>query len=153
YTGELINHASPALAADGTIYFGCHDHRLYALTPDGKLKWRFVTERPISSSPAVAADGTIYFWSQDKNCYALFPDGSLKWKLPTDSPATSSPAITEEGEIILCNQNRTVLALDEQNGGPAASMWPMMLSNARRNGRMACERTHRKEPGHSVEGL
>jgi outer membrane protein assembly factor BamB len=150
YTGELISHASPAIAADGTIYFGCQDHRLYALTPDGKLKWRFVTERPISSSPAVAADGTIYFWSQDKHCYALCPDGSLKWKLPTDSPATSSPAITEEGEVIICNQNRTVLALDEQNGGPAHSAWPMMLANVRRNGRMSGASPGRKRPGQAA---
>jgi outer membrane protein assembly factor BamB len=152
YTGEPINHASAALAGDGTIYFGCHDHRLYALTPGKKLKWRFVTERPISSSPAVAADGTIYFWSQDKNCYALRPDGSLKWKLLADTPATSSPAITEGGEVIICNQNRNVLALDEQNGGPATSTWPMMLANARRNGRVADERSRRREAEHSVGG-
>lgn len=153
YTGELISQASPAIAADGTIYFGCQDHRLYALTPDGKLKWRFATERPISSSPAVAVDGTIYFWSQDKNCYALCPDGSLKWKLPTDSPVTSSSAITEEGEVIICNQNRTVLALDEQNGGPAHSPWPMMLANVRRNGRMAGGRFRKKRPGQQAGSL
>lgn len=136
YVGEMIRHASPAEAADGTIYFGCCDHCLYALTSTGRLKWKFMTERPVSSSPAVAANGTIYFSSQDKHFYALYPDGRLKWTLQTDGPLTTSPAITEEGDTIICNQNRCVMSLDEQNGGPALSGWPQLLGNPRRNGRI-----------------
>lgn len=135
YAGEMIRHASPAVATDGTIYFGCCDHCFYALTSTGRLKWKFITERPVSSSPAVAANGTIYFSSQDKHFYALYPDGRLKWTLQTDSPLTTSPAITEEGDVIICNQNRCVMSLAEQNGGTAIFGWPQLLGNSRRNGR------------------
>ena len=31
----------PAVGADGTIYFGTFDHRLWALNPDGSRKWLF----------------------------------------------------------------------------------------------------------------
>lgn len=134
HTGAIIHQCSPAIAGDGTIYFGSWDHCLYALSSDGRLKWKFSTERPISSSPAVAADGTIYFGSQDRRYYALHPDSSLKWELRTDGPVMSSPAITDEGDVVVCTHNRSILALDEQNGGPAMSCWPMLLGGARRNG-------------------
>ncbi len=134
HAGAIIHQCSPAIAADGTIYFGSWDRCLYALSSDGRLKWKFATERPISSSPAVAADGTIYFGSQDHRHYALHPDGSLKWELRTDGPATSSPAVTDEGDVVISTHNRSILALDEQNGGPALSSWPMLLGSARRNG-------------------
>ncbi len=134
-TEAIIHQCSPAIAADGTIYFGSWDHCLYALSSDGRLKWKFGAERPISSSPAVAADGTIYFGSEDRRYYALHPDGGLKWELRTDSPVLSSPAITDEGNVVICTHNRSILALDEQNGGPAISGWPMLLGGACRNGR------------------
>src|SRR5581483_9344756 len=138
------NQSSPSIAADGTICVGCWDHCLHAISSEGLSKWKFHTERPVSSSAAIAADGTIYFSSQDAHCYALHPDGSLKWKLRTDSPMTSSPAITDAGDVVICNQNRSVLVLDEQNGGPASSAWPMLLGNARHNGRMEEGRIRRK---------
>lgn len=134
HSGAIIHQCSPAIATDGTIYFGSWDECLYALSSDGRLKWKFAAERPISSSPAVAADGTIYFGSQDHRYYALHPDGSLKWELRTDGPAISSPAVTDEGDVMISTHNRSILALAEQNGGPAMSGWPMFLGGARRNG-------------------
>ena len=35
--------ASPAIDADGTIYFGSEDKKVYAINPDGTKKWEFVT--------------------------------------------------------------------------------------------------------------
>jgi len=87
------------------------------------------------SSPAVAGDGTIYFGSQDYHYYSLQADGNLKWKLRTGSPVMPSPAITDEGDVVICTHNRSILALDEQNGGPAISGWSMLLGSARRNRR------------------
>ena len=68
--------SSPAIGADGTIYFGSHDKNFYALKPDGTIRWTFATGGQIISSPAIGADGTIYFTSTDGNLYALNPDGS-----------------------------------------------------------------------------
>src|SRR5689334_11597942 len=45
--------SSPAVGADGTIYFGGRDRRLYAVNPAGKAKWSFPTGGWVDSSPAV----------------------------------------------------------------------------------------------------
>jgi outer membrane protein assembly factor BamB len=72
------------IATDGTIYFGSHDGILYALHPDGSLKWTFdAAGGPISSAPVLAADDTIYFVN-DTALMALSPDG----KLLAHSPST-----------------------------------------------------------------
>ena len=57
--------SSPALAPDGMIYQATFNGRLFAVTPEGKLKWAFQADREIKSSPAIADDGTIYFGSRD----------------------------------------------------------------------------------------
>ncbi len=99
---------SPVVAVDGTIYFGSGDHwgdqwleaqnmgvdikavtkrrfsdrRLYALNPDGTLKWVFELEetdsnRPgIFGSPALASNGLIYVSSFNGIMYALRDDGT-----------------------------------------------------------------------------
>ncbi len=51
--------SSPAIGADGTIYFGYDG--LYALNSDGSLKWRYLTGCEVPSSPAIRDEGTIYF--------------------------------------------------------------------------------------------
>jgi outer membrane protein assembly factor BamB len=67
--------ASAAIGADGTIYFGCDDHFLYAVDPDGNYKWSFETGGPINwTSPVIAADGTVYVTSADGKLYAIKGD-------------------------------------------------------------------------------
>ena len=63
--------SSPAIDLDGTIYVGSHDNFLYAINPDGMLKWKFKANDWINSSPMIGIDGTIYFGSRDKNFYAI----------------------------------------------------------------------------------
>ena len=77
---------SPAIAEDGTIYFGSSemDPYLYAIYPNGTLRWKFMAESGVGdfgSSPAIADDGTIYF-STTFGSYiqAVNPNGTSKWK-------------------------------------------------------------------------
>jgi outer membrane protein assembly factor BamB len=35
--------SSPAVGADGTVYVGSNDDKLYALTAGGELKWNYTT--------------------------------------------------------------------------------------------------------------
>jgi hypothetical protein len=66
----------PALAADGTLYpidvFG----HLYALAPDGRLKW--VVRGAGDKGVAVGADGRVYVASESF-IKAFNPDGTTKW--------------------------------------------------------------------------
>ena len=63
-TGGSI-YSSPAIALDGSIYFGSDDGKLYALHPDGSEDWNYTTGDMVRSSPAIGADGSIYFGSDD----------------------------------------------------------------------------------------
>ncbi len=55
---------------------GNEDHSLYAIRPDGSLRWTFETDDRIRSSPSIGPDGTIYFGSFDGRLYAVHPDGT-----------------------------------------------------------------------------
>ena len=103
--------SSPALALDGTIYIGTFHGWLLAISPDGKIKWKFRTKVEIKSSPAIAADGTIYFGSRDRNFYALTPKGKLKWRQTTGGWVDSSPAIAADGTVYFGSWDKTFYAV------------------------------------------
>ena len=69
--GHQFSNSSPAIDANGVIYFGTWGNHLYALNANGTLKWKFKTLNNIDSSPAIASDGTIYFGSWDGYLYAI----------------------------------------------------------------------------------
>ena len=68
--GSFID-SSPSIDADGIIYFGCYDQKLYAVDRAGKLKWTFKTGGSISTNPAIGADGTIYFTTDNGYLFAI----------------------------------------------------------------------------------
>ena len=92
--------SSPAIGEDGTIYFGGGGEyqgrggHLYALNPDGGLKWKFFAGCD-QTAPSVGGDGTIYFASDYcGTIHALNPDGTVKWTYSNMFVYTrSAPAI------------------------------------------------------------
>jgi outer membrane protein assembly factor BamB len=86
--------ASPAIAADGTVYIGgLYDPNLYALNPDdGSLKWvcGFESQGWPFTSPVVAADGIIYqMLVYDSNLYAIEPNtGTIVWSTNLADPCS-----------------------------------------------------------------
>ena len=77
-TGGMI-YSSPVVGGDGTVYIGSADHNLYALHPDGSLKWKYPAGGEILSSPALCADGTVYVGSLNNMLHAIKPDGTTKF--------------------------------------------------------------------------
>ena len=115
-TGDKIR-GSVAVGADGSLYFGSYDKKVYALTSDGVKKWEFTTEGEIRSTPVVGEDGTIYVGSNDLNVYALNPDGTKKWEHFTSSlrfgKVVTSPAIGADGTLYIGTQNGKLRALNQ----------------------------------------
>ncbi len=68
-SGNVVS--SPAVSAEGTIYFGSADGNLYAVKSDGTLKWSHRIGAQVNSSPAIGADGTIYVTADDGYLYAV----------------------------------------------------------------------------------
>lgn len=88
----------PAIGPDGTIYVVDVFQHLYALTPDGGLKW--VANDAGYKGVAVGANGTIYVASEN-HIKAFNPDGSLKWTFVQNPPAFISlgVAVGPDGNI------------------------------------------------------
>jgi len=87
---------------DGTIYMG--STALYAVYPNGTLKWKYVTHFHIECAPALDENGIIYFgtiYGSPSYLYALCPNGTLKWKYSVGGVYSifSSPAIGSDGTI------------------------------------------------------
>ena len=72
--------AGPTIGPDGVIYTG--GDGIYAINPDGTLRWHFVTGGHVASAPAVLPDGTVVAGSQDDLIYAIAPDRPEALGLP-----------------------------------------------------------------------
>jgi outer membrane protein assembly factor BamB len=91
---------TPVIDTNGIIYFGCSDRYLYAVYPNGTLKWKYKAGGIFwGSSPAINEDGTIYVGSWDTGLYAINPDGTKKWRIGIGGSIASSPAIADDGTI------------------------------------------------------
>jgi outer membrane protein assembly factor BamB len=62
--------SSPAVGADGRVYFGSMDGYLYCVQ-GGNLIWQVKTDGQINSSPAIGRDGTVFVTSDDGYVYAV----------------------------------------------------------------------------------
>jgi outer membrane protein assembly factor BamB len=90
--------ASPTIGPDGTVYIGANNSNLYAITPNGKLRWMFEAEREIAgiwSTAALSLDGgTLFFGANKGGIYAInTEDGSQQWRFPIVGSVYSSPAL------------------------------------------------------------
>jgi len=102
----LIWLMCPAIAEDGTIYFGSWDDHLHAVNPNGTRKWKFDADCDIVSDPVIGGNGTIYFgtmWCLGKGgmIFAVNSDGSEKWRYKTGYSIISDPAIGDDGTIYI----------------------------------------------------
>jgi hypothetical protein len=91
----------PAVGPDGTIVAHDPGGNVYALTPDGGLKWIFKTPAFAYGPPSIGADGTVYVASI-ATIYALAADGQLKWTFTDTSDGQGiivGPTVGPDGNI------------------------------------------------------
>lgn len=108
-----IKRVSSPAVANGVVYIGNRDERVYALdATDGTKCWSYPTGFGwIDSSPTML-DGTVYVGSDDGNVYAL--DASTdtqQWWFKTDGEVRSSPAVVDS-TVFVGSDGGTVYALD-----------------------------------------
>ncbi len=98
--------ASPAVAADGTIYVPTAIG-VDAVNPNGTRRWRWAAGFSVPySTPAIGADGAIYVIGNpnDAMLIALNPNGTLRWSLYLGgTEVRSSPTIGPDGRIYVTN--------------------------------------------------
>jgi len=62
---------APVVDADGVLYVSDAGRHLYALNPDGTLKWEYAAPQGFATNPVLAPDGTLYIGGNDNQLYAL----------------------------------------------------------------------------------
>jgi len=120
---ESINQTKtpPSIGPDGTIYIGSLDEHLYAINPDGTLKWK--AEYALGyGGIAIGAESTLYFGSVDNYIYAVNSDGTLKWRVETRSSIISSPAIGSDGTIYMGSNDDYFYAINKGSPSPPPNL-------------------------------
>gem|GEM_PF-754876 len=97
-TKDYYQETAPVIGADGVIYIGTGDYRIFAVNPNGTKRWEYYLGGPVWTAPAIGADGTVYV-SCDGQLFALSPEGILKWKV--ENGADLSPVIGQDGTIYI----------------------------------------------------
>jgi hypothetical protein len=92
--------ASPAIAADGTVYISSTDGNFYALNPDGTKRWQVHTGGDTRSSPVLDENGNLYF-AADKEQYSLSPDSKVRGHFGNPCSIPTSAAATANGQIFM----------------------------------------------------
>jgi outer membrane protein assembly factor BamB len=129
---SLDVRCSPAVAADGSVYFVAAARDLtvlhaapdwlYCLDDDGALQWRYKIKRINfggnigNSSPAIGADGTIYVAGD--SLFAIHPNGDLKWSafLLSGEEIRNNPSVGPDGTVYIAYHNLSLSALDPDDG-------------------------------------
>jgi len=101
--------AGPTVGPDGVVYTG--GDGIYAINPDGTLRWRFATGGHVASAPAVLSDGTVVAGSQDDLVYGIGPDGAKRWDFRTGGDVDAAPAVGDDGTIYVGSDDRKLYAL------------------------------------------
>jgi outer membrane protein assembly factor BamB len=121
--------SAPALDANGTLYFGADDARVYALdSQSGTLKWYFdfPDGSDTDSSPALGIDGVVYIGSDKGWLYALNGEtGSLNWSFKAIGEISGAPAIGVDGTVFICalNSAKTESVTYAINGLTGSQRW------------------------------
>jgi outer membrane protein assembly factor BamB len=119
--------ASPIVGADGTIYTGANNSNMYAVAPDGSMKWLYQAERQLAgiwTTPALSADGsTIYFGANKGGVYAIkTADGSKRWQFAIYGPIYASSVLDSRGVLYT---GATIEHLYANDAGTGEMLWDL----------------------------
>ncbi len=91
----------PVVGPDGTVYVAGLSATLYAVGPNGQLRWSSPLEHEPIGSPAVGPDGTVYVADRSAGLNAFSASGEARWRFQSTyrSAATSGPIVAPDGTI------------------------------------------------------
>ena len=126
-TKKPINN-EPIIGVDGTIYVVSYYGPIYALQPDGSVKWQFEiggSGNPgFTTSPVISANSIIYvagameLGEGASALYAINKDGKLEWKYVLSKMGYnyvySSPALSSDGTIYVGTMEDTLYAINQK---------------------------------------
>jgi|GEM_PF-952602 len=135
---KWIFNAGPAdvtqpvsVGPDGTIYFA-NISLVYAINPDGTLKWNYYSQARVFAGPTVGPDGNIYAANDDvgqpngRGAFVLSPSGTLLSNLRGFATRFGYSGI----EAVFGLQNHWYFTNNAAGAAaPAGSLWAFALPN------------------------
>lgn len=100
---------SPAIGSDGTLYFENGGTEIFAVKPDGTMKWKFQSGGTVTI-PAIDTYDRVYFGS-DNFLESLSADGKFLWKYKTDG-IVSLPSVGPDGIIYVGDTDHNFYSVD-----------------------------------------
>ncbi|HOT98341.1 MAG TPA: PQQ-binding-like beta-propeller repeat protein [bacterium] len=99
-----VGQSAPAVARDGKIYVAAGG--LFAINPDGTLKWvrYYPAAEDLRNAPVIGREGTVFFVYHNIPLTALDPsDGHTIWscELGVNDHVFASPAIAADGALVV----------------------------------------------------
>ena len=115
YVAQSFGAAS-VVVADGVVYAGNEDHKLYALdASNGTIRWQFTADDAVSTAPLVAHEA-IYFGAANGDVYAVDKQThTLVWKASVASAVTSSPRVFND-TLVVATAGRHLVGLEVASG-------------------------------------
>jgi len=102
-----------AIDKDDIVYVAAPLDGLYAIYPNGTVKWKYDFEGFDFEyqTPTIAPDGTIYIATSNDHVYAFYPNGTLKWVLNIGGNFFTTPAVDSQGTIYVSTQEGFMYAI------------------------------------------
>lgn len=100
-TDAAAVYSRPVTHTDGTVYVADFRGHLFALTPDGGLKWIFTSPLPHSAQAlAIGGDGAVFMASYGR-LIAVSANGKKKWEVeePTGESIFAGPTLGPDGNL------------------------------------------------------
>jgi outer membrane protein assembly factor BamB len=104
---------------------------MYAVAPDGSMKWLYEAERELAgiwTTPALSADGsTIYFGANKGGVYAVnTADGSKRWQFSVYGSIYASSILDSRGVLYT---GTTIEHLYANNAATGEMLWDLDAHN------------------------
>jgi outer membrane protein assembly factor BamB len=115
-SAPAVGHYRTIYALTGQDGLADPDFALYAINPNGTIRFRYPLTNMSTMFPVIGADGTVYFGSMDGHLYAIAEDGILKWKFGAGSPIPQSPALDEHDNLYFSSARGIFFSLDKDGG-------------------------------------
>jgi eukaryotic-like serine/threonine-protein kinase len=107
---------SSPVVANGVVYFGSDDKKVWALNLDGTKKWTYLTGDAVRSIPAVDG-GVVYVGSNDNLVYALDAvAGTKKWSFAAGNDILTSAPLVANGMVYVGSLDGNFYALNKDTG-------------------------------------
>jgi len=128
--------SSPVLDEAGNIYLSVNVEE-FSLSPDGKVRWHFYINKPVTTSAAALTNGNIFIAGPWSASGLVNSAGKFLWNFPAGQGFYASANISPLGVIYIADDHLlSALRLATSATSAAKSSWPQWRADPQHTGRV-----------------